>query len=135
MHGRASTTQTASDLAAVRADIAANAKRQAEASAEFKRISAPRINDVASMSPDEALSRLTQLKALTAPGGLNCVRANAVNGDQKTTSVETYMAWLDARAAAAGSSPLPPTPLSMSVSSCARRQGNLSVHVISGAFE
>lgn len=98
VQGKVSTTQTAADLASVRSVFAANDKLQAETTAELKRISAPRVNDVATMSPEEAQSRLTQLKALESVGGLGRIGVNAVSGDQKTTSMSTYIGWLTERA-------------------------------------
>jgi pectin methylesterase-like acyl-CoA thioesterase len=95
---RLSTTQRPAEIAALRAEFAAHDSAQAENTAAFIKSTTPRVDNVAAMRPEEAQARLDQLTALKTVGGFHRIGANAINGDQKTTSVDTFMEWLKARA-------------------------------------
>jgi hypothetical protein len=95
---RVSTTQTPAEIAALRAEFEAHDRAQAAITADFKRSTTPRVDNVAAMRPDEAQARLDQLTLLKSVGGFQRIGANAINGDQKTTSIDTFMTWLTARA-------------------------------------
>jgi hypothetical protein len=54
--------------------------------------------DVGQMSPEQAKGRYDQLKAVLRYGGLaNNMSVNAMFGDQKTNSMETFLDWLQER--------------------------------------
>ncbi len=68
------------------------------ATSNFSASSAIQLPDVASMSRDDASSLLPQVQKLIDKGMSDQVSVAGFNGDQQTSSLETYRDWLSSKA-------------------------------------
>lgn len=79
--------------------------------ARLDKLNRPNI-DVAAMSPEQAQGRLDQLKFMRDNGMITRDVVDAMNGEQRTKSLDTLLDWLSQRAASAPQGPrVEPPPI------------------------